>query len=361
MRIGIIIGKEGEEYLYDDIRKMVPSKYYKTDIYGTKIINTDVAIAYTIKERYPLLKMDIIEPKNLSLQRLKKNDINFILGYDYISSLNESPYIKKFAGVEGSNKIAEMYASPSSKIFPSFNFLSFIWDKKRYLQHLQKHNIPISETIFFKGNQNHMKLLQKIQRYKWSYFIIKPNGGTEKGGVKIFSVKELLKQPSKLADYFSEMGEIWNEFLVQERIDGFLKYGEIKSYWMDGKFSYAVNIQDKNTDEPDENGDIFIYDDLIVHTEIIDKKVLDEIKKVGGKVIECIPKISFNRKRVLPAMVRIDFACCLHNRPKKASNYYVNEIEHQDAGSLTDMEEIKYPYVEVMADTFVKKCNELKL
>ena len=89
---------------------------------------------------------------------MKKNDINFILGYDYISSLNESPYIKKFAGVEGSNKIADMYASPSSKIFPSFNFLSFIWDKKRYLQHLQKHNIPISETIFFKGNQNHMKL-----------------------------------------------------------------------------------------------------------------------------------------------------------------------------------------------------------
>ena len=138
---------------------MVPQKYYKTDAYGKKIINTDVAIAYTIKERYPLIKVDIIEPKDLSLQRLKKNDINFILGYDYISSLNESPYIKKFAGVEGSNKIADMYASPGSKIFPSFNFLSFIWDKKRYLQHLQKHNIPISETIFFKGNQNHMKLL----------------------------------------------------------------------------------------------------------------------------------------------------------------------------------------------------------
>ena len=59
MRFGIIIGKEGEEYLYDDIRKMVPPKYYKTDVYGTKIINTDVAIAYTIKERYPLIKMDI--------------------------------------------------------------------------------------------------------------------------------------------------------------------------------------------------------------------------------------------------------------------------------------------------------------
>ena len=93
MKIGIIIGKEGEEYLYDDIRKMVPQKYYKTDAYGKKIINTDVAIAYTIKERYPLIKVDIIEPKDLSLQRLKKNDINFILGYDYICSLKEQEFL----------------------------------------------------------------------------------------------------------------------------------------------------------------------------------------------------------------------------------------------------------------------------
>ena len=361
MKLGIIIGKEGEEYLYDDIRKKVPKKYYKTDDYGKKVINTDVAIAYTIKERYPLITVDIIEPKDLSLQRLKKNDINFILGYDYISSLNESPYVKKFEGISGANKVCTMYKNPNSKVFPSYNFLSFIWNKKKYLQHLQKHKIPISETIFFNGNGNCNRLIQQIQKYKWSHFIVKPNGGTEKGGVEVFTVKDVLKNPNKLSEYFEEMGTIWEEFLVQERIDGFIKYGEIKSYWMDGKFSYAVNIVDKNTDELDENGDKIIYDDLIVHTEIIDKKILSEIKKIGERVIECLPKISLHHKRVLPAMVRIDFACCLHNRSKKPSNYYVNEIEHQDAGSLTDVPEIKYPYVEVMADTFVKKCNELKL
>lgn len=355
MKIGIIVGKEGEEYIYDDVRDIVPKKLYKKDAYGNKNINTDVAIAYTIKQNYPMVKVDIIEPKEISLQRLKKNDINFILGYDYICSLNDSPYVEKFSGVSGANKLDKIYENPNSKIFPSYSFLSFIWDKKKYLKHLKKHHIPISETIFVKGECNHVKLIQQIQRYKWSYFIIKPNGGTEKGGVRVFSVKNVLKNPGLLREYFEEYNEDFKEYLVQERIDGFLKYGEIKTYWMDGKFSYAVNIVDKNTDSE------VIYDDLITFTQIIDKKIISKIEEVGQKVIDCIPKISFNRRRVLPAMVRIDFACCMKNGPKKASNYYVNEIEHQDAGSLTENESITYPYVSVMSDTFVKKSRELKL
>ena len=42
MKIGIIVGKEGEEYIYDDVRDIVPKKLYKKDAYGNKNINTDV-------------------------------------------------------------------------------------------------------------------------------------------------------------------------------------------------------------------------------------------------------------------------------------------------------------------------------
>ena len=40
-----------------------------------------------------------------------------------------------------------------------------------------------------------------------------------------------------------------------------------------------------------------------------------------------LPKITFNKKRSLPVLIRIDFACCKGNKTKKAMNYFVNEIE----------------------------------
>ena len=44
-----------------------------------------------------------------------------------------------------------------------------------------------------------------------------------------------------LDEYFDEENKYYDEYLVQEKIDGFTKYGEIKTFWIDGKLSYAVN------------------------------------------------------------------------------------------------------------------------
>jgi hypothetical protein len=353
MKIGFIIGKEGEEYTYDDIRDKVPKKYYKIDEYGESIINTDVAIAFTVKERYPTVKVDIIQPKDVSIERLKKNDINYILGYDYVSALNNSPYVKKFSGPVGSKKVASIYKSPSSKVFPDTSFLSFIWDKKKYLQTLEKNNIPIIPTVFVNVNQLNIKsLVTQIKQKKWKKFIIKPNGGTEKLGVGIFTISDS-SILDDLSEYFQTNKTYYKEFLVQQSIDGFFKYGEIKSYWINGQFSYAVSIRDQNT-----GGDA-IYDDLITVTEIINPKILSHCESLGKRVMEVIPDVKYKKKSTIPVMVRIDFGCCLGNKAKTSANFFVNEIEHQDAGSLTNYEDVHYPYVEVMADSFVKKAREL--
>jgi len=63
---------------------------------------------------------------------------------------------------------------------------------------------------------------------------------------------------------------------------------------------------------------------------------------------------------VKPVMVRTDFTCCMGNLKHSPTNYFLNEVEHQDAGSYVNNENIKYPYVQVMADAFVKKTHELK-
>ena len=91
----------------------------------------------------------------------------------------------------------------------------------------------------------------------------------------------------------------------------------------------------------------------------LDKKTLEECKRIGEKTLEALPKIKVNGKVVKPALVRTDFTCCLDNKKHLPSNYFVNEVEHQDAGSYVNNENIKYPYVQVMADTYVKKAEEL--
>jgi len=341
MKIGIICGKTSEECLDKDLVKLIPKKY---KINGS--IHTDVALAYVIKEKFPDMKIDIIMSKDISNQRLQKNDINIPVGYDIINAINDDPLMKKFSGKGGIDKLDKIYQNKKNKLFPSYDFMAFIWDKKKYLQVLQKHKIPISPTIFVKDNVQIKKLLQQVQKYKWHDFIIKPIGGTTSFGLGIFKLKDLLKDPTHLTEYFEENNEYYDEYLVQELITGFQEYGEIKSFWIDGKYSYAVNILDRGEDN-------------YKVQEIIDPKVVQQITKIGEKVIEVIPKISFNRKKTIPAMVRIDFTCCKKNKKFSPSNYFVNEIESDIAGTYINFPNVKYPMLEVMADTYVKKAKEL--
>ena len=67
MKIGFIVGKNDEYYLGDELYDITPKKYYIND--G---IHTDVAVAMTVKQSYPDVKVDIIQPKDITNQRLKK-------------------------------------------------------------------------------------------------------------------------------------------------------------------------------------------------------------------------------------------------------------------------------------------------
>ena len=118
-------------------------------------------------------------------------------------------------------------------------------------------------------------------------------------------------------------------------------------FWIQGEYSYAVNTIDRGEDD---------YQVKIV----TNKKILDECKKIGFDALNALPKIKVGGKVVKPVLVRTDFTCCLNNKTPSPSNYFLNEVEHQDAGSYVNNENITYPYVQVMADTFVKKAHELK-
>ena len=342
MRIGFIVGKDDEIYYDDNLYDVTPKKYIQNEE-----LHTDVAIAMTIKQSYPDIKVDIVLPREISLERLKKNDVNFILGYDCINQILGEPYIRKFSGKGGYKKLHSIYSNSSSKIFPPIDFLEFIWSKDKYLETLNKKKVPITPTITV-STYNSLKILQSIQKKGWNNFIIKPVGGTIAVGVEMFNLKDCLKDPLLLDKYFTENKKDYKKFLIQERITGFKKHGEIKMYWINGEYSYCVNTP--GASKPGEDYDVKL---------VRNKKVLEECKSIGKSAINAIPKIKVGTTEIKPALVRTDFTCCLENKKHIPENYFLNEIEHQDAGSYVNFDTIKYPYVQVMADTYVKKAHEL--
>ena len=73
MRLGFIVGRGNEVYRNDALKKKTPKKFLVDNL-----LHVDVAIAMTVKENYPGVDVDIILPKEITLQRFKKNDIKQI-------------------------------------------------------------------------------------------------------------------------------------------------------------------------------------------------------------------------------------------------------------------------------------------
>ena len=346
MKIGFIVGRTEEEY-YDinDLSKKTPKKY----LVDGKYLMVDVAIAMTVKLTYPNITVDIILPQEITLARLQKNYVNFPMGYDIINANLGDPYIKKFSTIKGIKNLENIYKNKKSKIFPPYEHLDFIWNKDKYMNHMLKNKIPITPSIIL-DNINIDKLIKEIKNKKWKKFILKPIGSTSKEGFKLFILSKILKNKKELEEYLKDNNH-YTKFIVQEFISGFGKFGEIRMYWINEEYSYAVNTKDIGSE----------YEMIV--TPVKDKKRLDKCKEIGKKVIENIPKININGKIVKPVMNRTDFACCLNNDKITSYKYYLNEIEHQDAGTFTNIpfnEEIKYPITTILADAFVKKAQELK-
>jgi hypothetical protein len=341
MKVGFIVGRDdptgdGETYETKEIKDIVLKKHKRGK--NKQQIMIDVGIAYYIKIHYPDIEVDVITPNELTEKRLQKNDINFQLGYDVINAMVNSPSIQRFKNV----KILEnIFKKKANKIYPSYNHLEFIWSKTKYMKFLESKGIPTSKTLYFKKKQSVQKLKKDIQRMKWKQFIVKPIGGTENIGIGKFKISEI----DDLDDFFNDWDE-FNEYIVQEIIYGFSRFGEIKTYWINGTYSYGVKIFNFGEE---------YFNEIDTY---IEPSTLKRIKQIGTKIIQEIPKPIFNKRESMPVMLRIDFACCQNNKSYSSKQLFVNEIEYQDAGTLTNLG-VTYPVVPVLADTFVKRAREL--
>ena len=126
------------------------------------------------------------------------------------------------------------------------------------------------------------------------------------------------------------------ELLIQSYIGEFLKYHEIKTIWINGKFQYAYGQKVKAETED------------VVQSKL-DQKLLKELKKKGKEVMELLSK-DFGT----PFLLRIDWGCCLQN-DSVCREYFLNEIECCPAMMGTDAED--HDCFERLAKGLIKKLK----
>jgi hypothetical protein len=133
-------------------------------------------------------------------------------------------------------------------------------------------------------------------------------------------------------------------------MDGFAKFWEIKSFWINGEFKYyvAMKAADKVFSESK------IYGSNPEEFGTVSPKVLKDIKAMGRKVVDMFPKM--NKHSNPPLYLRIDFGCCRDNT-MDGQSYFLNEVEYAGCAIFT-MEGIGNNIFDLWVNAYYKKAKE---
>jgi hypothetical protein len=314
-RIGIMIGSETcpPEDEMKDLRKYYRKNKKHFDeslkflgLEGVESLSYDVQIFSWLWKN---------APKNVEIVPLWK--LNFtkkdLDSLDFVFALYECTYSFLDYGPSGINKLFSLLKNTKTEVQPTHDLQKFVMEKNRYMKYFKKNGFPILDTIYFnietyKKNKSSGKKVyeQAIKKFPGPIFC-KPELGAFTVGSKLFH-KPNYKQFQTYLDKLVKSN--YKKLLIQEYIPEFLKYHEIKTIWINGKFQYAYGV--KATSDSD---------DKYVTQSKLDQSLLKKLNKSGQDVIKCLKK-DFG----LPFLLRIDWGCCLPN-DNVCRDFFLNEIE----------------------------------
>jgi len=327
--IGVLIGTTDEP---------VSNKYYKSnknklkylkeyDIYSD-FIPYDYAIFAEIKHIGNKNNINVIP---LFGQSLTLKDCN---NCDSIFCIFEGVYSFMHGGIKSYRKYMSILRRTTAKVYPSQEMQEFIVKKHKYMTYLKKKDYKIPLTKFIDLSRVNINTLVKfIERHDLNKIILKPELGAFKTGFKI------LNNSIKIKKYITDLKkQEYTRLLLQPYIGEFNKFGEIKTYWINGKniFSYKQQWKDgEGTYQKQEN----IEPELLKECLKTGKKLLQDLFKDHEKLIQC----------------RIDFACCLEN-DKRCREFFINEIEICPTLGSSDYE-LFGSYYKTLANAVVNACK----
>merc|ERR1719316_2059374 len=134
--------------------------------------------------------------------------------------------------------------------------------------------MPVAPTIYAaKEERSPQALLNEIQARGWKTFLIKQSYSCGSIGLKKMRVADCEANPQILRDYFEEYADC-PEYVVQEFIEGFSRNWEVRCFWFNGEFLYAMANRAAVSTAEGESVGIITGDD-------IPQDFLEEAKKIG--------------------------------------------------------------------------------
>lgn len=322
LKIGILITRAKSEKKKDELvninsRKRPWLKLISTDKSYSKLtikrgnktcVPGDISIGFYIMWNWKNVSVDFIHPHEINTDRLKKNDINFMLIYDLL----ESFHVDK-------KKIFERFKTTlknCNNVYPPYHYQKFVNNKCSYIKHLDKKNDSIIPTFcimkdFYNKhgiNKTFNHLSSAVKKKNWSKFIGKPVYGQESIDFKKFN--NLSERSIK--NYMSMGFKKYPGLIFQKYIEGFDKANpEIRMYYIGNKYKYSVITNDKTVKIPkSEQG-----------TDKVNNK--DLLIKKGNVTLGKLPPIMMKGKKMPRLLTRVDISC----NKKFDKPWIVNEIE----------------------------------
>lgn len=272
--------------------------------------------------------------------KLKKNDVNFLVSVNLLLAWEH--------GKKEYNRVLQLMEDPSLNFYPNLKEQFFLFDKGDYLLYYEKHGIPIAPTFVVKDDRDPKKIVDKVKKEGWSSFVLKPHRAYANIGIGKFD-KDSPNVTKEVSTFLTKHKQ-FPGFVCQEVMNGFAKFWEIKSYWINGQFKYyvAMKAADKVFSESK------IYGSNPEEFGTVSPKVLKDIKRMGKKVLDLYPKM--NPKSNPPLYLRIDFGCC-NNNTMDGTSYFLNEIEFAGCSVFTE-EGLHKDVLDLWVKGYYKKSKE---
>jgi len=291
---------------------------------------------------------------------LKQNDVNFLVSLNLLAAWEKSN--KEY------NRVLKLMQDPSLNFYPNLKEQFFLFDKGDYLEYYKKKGIPIAPTLVVRSDRNPKKIVDQVRSKGWKSFVLKPHRAYANIGIGKFDKKQpstnsvQSQDPSVLRSVASNPNAVkevqtfltknkkFPAFVCQEVMNGFAKFWEIKSFWINGQFKYyvAMKAADKVFSESK------IYGSNPAEFGKVSPKVLQDIKRMGKKVVDLYPKM--NPKSQPPLYLRIDFGCC-NNNTMDGQSYFLNEVEFAGCAIFTQ-EGLHKNVFDLWVKAYYKKAKE---
>ena len=301
-KIGVIIGTEDEpvSQKYYRENKKILDVLQEYDIYGD-YIPYDFAIFAEIKAFGEKNGFNVVPLFGQTFTLKEANECDFIF------SIFEGVYSFMNGKYPGYTRYMNILKKTNAKVFPSQKMQEFVINKHKYMTYFDKKGYNITPTKFVNLNNYSIKAIMTfIKKNNFKEIIVKPELGAFKTGFKI--IKNV--DEKKVKTYLERLKKNgYRRILIQEFIPEFNKFGEIKTYWINGKNLYSYKQQWTDGEGVFQSQDK-IEKELLKECLDTGKELLKDIFKDHEPLVQC----------------RVDFACCMNN-DKRCREFFINEIE----------------------------------